>query len=203
MLKRQIGYAFKVQGNRIRRKDLRAVVRFALALNAVERDTRIKEIDSSFGFMKPEQQDYLRAVYTRSYTKGFDEVEKDIFSNSSSAAYNEVIDRFADSPKVETPDWDFILKVSKGDRPSLEEILGASDQKGFEEDFSYYIYQKYYIDGARELEQFDVEVAEGLKEDDVYFLSDLAYADGVEARIDELAREAVRNMAEELLEDKP
>lgn len=202
-LKRQITYAFNIKDNKVWLKDLKGILHFVRALNDADRDNRLREIDSNFGFLQPTQKDYMRAVYTRSYTKGQESVSNDIFTNSSSVTYNEIIDRFEDYPKIETPDWDFITKVAKPTPEALNEILNSSDQKGFEEDFSYYIYEKFYIDGSRELEEFDVEVPDGLNKDSIYFMSDMAYADGVENRVRELADKAVQEMAEEKLEEKP
>lgn len=202
MLKRQITYAFKTKANKIRKKDLKAIYRFVTALTDSERDNRIREIDSNFGFLQPKQQDYLRSVYMKHYTKGEGDVQKDIFTNSSKATFTEVVDRFDDYQKIESPDWDFIEKLAKSQSEAMEELLGASDQQGYGEKFSYHIYEKYYIDGSRELEEQNAETPEGLDEDSIYFLADMAYADGVENVVEELAISAVQKMAEDLLEER-
>jgi hypothetical protein len=203
MLKRQIRYAFRVKGNKVRKKDLKNIFYFATALTSPERDTRIRELDSTFGFLQPVQQDYLRAVYTRSYIRGQEFVEKDVFTNTSRSTYNEIVDRFEDHPQIETPDWDFIANLAAGKEDAFEGLLGSSDQAGYEETFSYYIYENYYIDGSRELEEADVDTPEGLTDDNVYFLSNMAFADGVENKVNELAQTEVQRRAEELMEDKP
>ena len=199
-VKRQIRYAF---GNRVHKKDLKSVLRFVTALTGPQRDARLRELESDFGFYQPNQQDFLRAVYMRSYVKGKETVVKDIFTNTAKATYEELLDRFEDHPQIETPDWDLIQELAEAKPDALEILLGASDQSGYEEKFSYYIYEKFYIDGTRELEEADVDAPEGVKEDSTYFVSDMAFADGVEYVINELATKEIQRLAEELLEEKP
>lgn len=198
--KRQIKYAF---GNRVRKKDLKSVLRFVTALTGPERDARLRELESDFGFYQPKQQDFLRAVYTRSYVKGKETVLKDIFTNTAKTTFTELIDRFEDHPQIETPDWDLIQELAEAKPNALEVLLGASDQSGYEEKFSYYIYEKFYIDGTRELEEAQLDAPEGVTEDSIYFISDMGFADGVEYAVNELAAKEIQRLAEDLLEEKP
>lgn len=200
MLKRQLAFAFKIKNNKIRIKDLKAVRKFVTAITDAEKDARIKEIDSDFNFYKPEQRDYLRSVYTKYYTKGLDVVDDDIFTNTSRATFTEIVDRFEKYPKVEDLDLTFIENLSKGQQQSMDKILQASDTSGYDVKFAYYIYEKFYIDETRELEEQNADTPEGLKDETVYFLSDMAYADGVESAVEELASKAIESMAKEKLE---
>lgn len=202
MLKQQIQFAFACK-DRIAKKHINKVYKYVTAMTEADKDNRLRELDSNYGFMQQVQKDYLKAVYTRSYVKGYESVDDDIFTNTSRPSQHDLEDRFNDYPKIKSPDWDFIEKLSASKADALEELLGSSSQAGFEKDFTYYVYEKYFIDGSRELEEADVEVPEGLEDDKVYFISQMAYADGVEKKVNELASAEVQRKAEELMEEKP
>ena len=197
-IKRQIRYAF---GSKIAKKDFKEVLFFVNALTAPERDARLRELDVKFGFYQPKQQDFLRATYSKAYAKGLNAVANDIFTNTSKATYTELKDRFEDHPQIETPDWDFIQDVASQKPKALNELLGATNQAGYEVKFSYYIYEKYYIDGPSEIEDA-LDAPDGLTEDSIYFVSDMAYSDGIEHKVELIATKEIQRLAEELLESK-
>ena len=169
-------------------------------LSEVQLDTRLRQLDEHYGHYTLDQKQYLRGIYMKSYREGVGAVNEDVFTDTATVTYRDMRDRFSDYQPVSDGDWDFIGRLAKGEQPYIDKILKNSGQPGFENDFDYDMYQKYYIDGSRWLEEQGIEAEEDIETEKVFFVSDMAYADGVGKKIWELGSASIQQQAEELAE---
>lgn len=175
----------------------------AQGLSGQQLSTRLRQLDENYGFYDKSQQAYLQKIYNDAYHDGVAAVNKDAFTDSTHVTFQEVRDRFEDYVKIDEEDWDFIAQVAAGNQGSIDEILKRSGQPGFENDFDYDLYEKYYIDGSRKLEEDeDYAPKEGIKGEKIFFVSDMAYSDGVGKRLWKLASQTIKELADELMEEK-
>lgn len=169
-------------------------------LSESQLDTRLRQLDEHYGHYTPQQKQYMRGIYKEFYKSGKEAVKDDVFTDTASVTYREIKDRFNDYQPVSDGDWDFIEKLARGDQASIDKILKDSGQPGFENDFDYDIYHKYYIDGSRNLEEGGIEPEEDVSPEKVHFVSGMAYADGVGRKVWDLGSESIRQQAQELTE---
>lgn len=174
----------------------------AQGLTAQELSTRLRQLDENYGFYDKSQQAYMQKIYTESYRDGVAAVDDDVFTNSSKVTFQEARDRFEDYVKINEEDWDFIGRVAEGSQEAIDEILKRSGQPGFENDFDYDLYEKYYIDGSRKLEEEGFEPLDGIKGEKIFFVSDMAYSDGVGEKLWASASQIMKELADELMEQK-
>jgi len=179
-----------------------AALHRVVGLNANQLATRLRQLDEKYGFYNPEQQKALQKLYVEKHSEGVAAVGDDVFTDSTSVMFEEIRDRFRDYVRVQEEDLDFIGRLAAGEQPAIDEILKRSGQPGFENDFDYDMYQKYYIDGSRKLEESDVEAPEGIDNDKYYFVADMAYTDGVESKIWGLASRSIQGQADEMLDER-
>ena len=125
-----------------------------------------------------------------------------MFTNVTAITSKDIQDRFQDYPKVRDGDWDFIERMANGEQAAIDEIMKKSGEPGFKNDFDYDLYERYYIDGSRHLEESGVEITEDVDSEKVYFVSSLAYADGVGDRIWALGTQTIQGMADELMDKR-
>lgn len=172
-------------------------------LSGQQLSTRLRQLDENYGFYNKTQQTYLQKIYLDSYRYGENAVPKDVFTDQTQVTFSDIRDRFKDYVKVDEEDWDFIARLAEGSQIAIKEILQASSQPGFENDFDYDMYEKYFIDGSRQLEEDEnFKPEEGLNEDKIFFVSDLAYSDGVGRVIWEYGSQIIKQLANALLEKK-
>ena len=149
-----------------------------------------KQIWRDYYRLVPAQRNFIVDLFNTAYKQGTNTVEKDFFTRAGSIGTKDLREWMTQYDNEK----ETIAKMAEGDEKTLDIVLGATNQNGQSVSFPYKMFEKHFIDGGGD---FDVARAQALDLDinEVGYFVKEAFGKGVEARVDELARDAITDLA--------